>query len=208
MKKNSTISERLTEYMEKNTLRVSDLERLTGIHRGTFSNYIYGRYRPKENRVNEIAEKLGISSSWLNGYDVPMKDEISNGSSRSIPIVGTIACGVPIFAAENIEGYFDIEKESNADFCLFAKGNSMIGDGIEEGDVVFIKQDSTFENGDIVVCLIEDDATLKHYYRHSDDILILKASNPRFQDIVITKKEHKQVQILGVCVGIYKRFEK
>lgn len=115
---------------------------------------------------------------------------------KKVPLVGTIACGTPILAQENIDGYVDVPIEYNVDFCLRAKGDSMINARIFDGDVVYIHKQEDVENGEIAAVLIDDEATLKRIYKSADRIT-LRAENPTFDDIVYTKDDNKTITILG-----------
>ncbi len=115
-----------------------------------------------------------------------------------IPLLGTIAAGLPILAEENIEGYFSLDRHLRADFALRIKGDSMIGANINEGDIVFLRQQSTLENGEIGAVLIENEATLKKFYR-DDGTLVLQAENDKYKPIILT---NGKVKILGKLVAI------
>ena len=117
-------------------------------------------------------------------------------------MLGNIACGEPIFAEEDFEGYIELEDGIKADFCLRAKGDSMIGARIYDGDIVFIKSQSMVENGEIAVALIGDEATLKRVMYYPDkNMLILKPENTNYQDIVLIGEELNTVRILGKAVA-------
>ena len=121
-------------------------------------------------------------------------------------IIGQIACGAPIFAQESIEGYASTCYGIEADFCLFAKGDSMINARIYDGDLVFIKKQSMVENGEIAVVLIDDSATLKRVYYYPDqNKLILNPENPKYEPLVYVGNELEQVQILGKAVSFSSR---
>jgi repressor LexA len=121
-----------------------------------------------------------------------------------IPLLGTIAAGLPIWAEQNIEDHLPI---SPAFFCggeLFAlrvSGDSMIGAGIRNGDIAVIQWQDCIENGEIAAVLIEQEATLKRVYL-SSDLLVLKAENPAFEDLRYAKGEIELVHILGRYQGI------
>ncbi len=129
-----------------------------------------------------------------------------------IPIVGEIACGKPILAVEDIEGYipYDEEMLGKGDFfALRAKGDSMVGIGISDGDIVYIRKQDTAHDGDIVAVMIDDDysdestATLKRFYRDPENRrYILHPENSEMEDIVVDK-----VRILGKAVRILKNIE-
>jgi repressor LexA len=119
---------------------------------------------------------------------------------RQIPLVGTIACGTPITAQENVEGEVDIPDYIHADYALRCKGDSMINARIFDGDIVYIRQQPTVENGEIAAVLIEDEATLKRF-RRLEDRIILEPANPLFDSLVYRGSEMEQVHILGRAVA-------
>lgn len=137
-------------------------------------------------------------------------NEISynNNSSESkilrIPIVGNITAGMPILATENIEGSFEISlnsiKHNNNLFALKVQGQSMINAGINDGDLAIIEQCNFAENGKIVVALINDEATLKTFYKEKDHIR-LQPENSSMEPIIV-----KDCSILGLLVGIFRTF--
>lgn len=119
----------------------------------------------------------------------------------SVPIVGRVACGEPILATQNIEGYFPlptnmIPKEEV--FVLIAKGDSMINVGIYDKDYVFVKRMNTAKNGDTVVALIDDSATIKTFYQF-DDHIELRPENDSMNPIIV-----KDVAILGHVFGVFR----
>lgn len=121
----------------------------------------------------------------------------------SIPIVGTVAAGQPILAQENIEGYFPIPAEmvpNAVTFALNVKGDSMINIGILSGDRIFVECCNTAQNGDIVVALVEDSATVKTYYKEEGHYR-LQPENDTMEPIIV---EH--VDILGKVFGILRLF--
>lgn len=166
----------------------------TGVSQATLTNWKNGSYTPKYDKLKKIADYLNIEVSELMG----------NGerNENRIPIIGQIACGSPILAEENIEGYAPECYGVTADFCLFAKGDSMVNARIYDGDLVFVKKQSMVENGEIAVVLIEDSATLKRvYYYPEQNKLILSPENPRYEPLVYVDNELNQVQILGKAVA-------
>ncbi len=123
--------------------------------------------------------------------------------AMSIPLLGRVAAGLPIFAEENIEEYIPITDKlakKGAMFALKVIGESMIGDGINDGDIAIIQKKEVARDGEIVVALIENEATLKTYFKDSDSIR-LEASNPKFKTIKV-----KKVSIVGKLVGIYRYY--
>ncbi len=120
---------------------------------------------------------------------------------RNIPILGTVAAGQPIFAEENISGYFPLladELPSGDLFILNVRGESMINIGIYDGDKVIVRQSPTARSGEIVVALIEDSATVKTYYKE-DGRYRLQPENDTMEPIYVD-----QVVILGIVVGLFR----
>lgn len=165
----------------------------TGVSQATLTNWKNGSYVPKYNKLKKLADYLNIDISELMG---------EGGEVNRVPIIGRVACGAPILAEENIEGYAPQCYGVSADFCLFAKGDSMINARIYDGDLVFVKKQAMVQNGEIAVVLIEDSATLKRvYYYPEQNKLILNPENPKYEPLVYVDDELEQVQILGKAVG-------
>lgn len=127
----------------------------------------------------------------------------SAGFAVSVPLLGTIAAGLPILAEQNIEEYFNLDIKIKADFCLRIKGDSMINVNIMDGDIVFIKQQEDLENGEIGAVLINNTATLKRFYRTNGQV-ILQAENPRYQPIVLSSGD---VHVMGKIVANLRQFK-
>ena len=123
----------------------------------------------------------------------------------NVPIIGTVAAGQPLLAVENIEGYFPIPAEfmpNSQSFLLKVKGESMINAGIFDGDQVLVKQQSTAEDGDIVVALIDDGATVKTFHKEKGYYL-LQPENDTMEPILV----HEGLQILGKVFGVFRLYE-
>ncbi len=150
--------------------------------------------------VLELKNRGLVESRGKLGYAVTSKieKEIFNGVS----VVGEVACGEPIFAEENIEEVISLPERFTGKgefFFLRAKGDSMINAGINQGDLVLIRKQSTAEQGQIVVALCEDsEATLKRFYKENDKI-ILRPENDSMEDIIVS-----DCQIQGVAVKVIK----
>lgn len=175
--------------------------------------------------VREIGEAVGLKSSASvhahlatlekNGYirrdpSKPRAIEIvddefalTRKEYAQIPIVGRVAAGEPLLAEENIQDYFPIPVEmlpNDQIFMLIVKGDSMINAGIFDGDKVIVRQKNSAQNGDIVVALIEDGATVKTFY-HEGDHIRLQPENPDYDPIIV-----KDVAILGEVIGVFRLF--
>lgn len=122
----------------------------------------------------------------------------------NIPIIGTVTAGQPILAVENVEGYFPLLAEdlpNNEMFMLNVKGESMINRGIYDGDKVLVEKKQTAHNGDMVVALIEDSATVKTYYKE-DGYYRLQPENDTMDPIIV-----EEVEILGKVIGLYRQYK-
>ena len=124
-----------------------------------------------------------------------------------IPIVGRVTAGEPILAIENIEGYIHLDRSlvsSKNVFLLRVEGNSMIEAHIQDGDFAMVRPQSTAEDGEIVVALIEDEATIKRIFQKRD-LIQLEPANQTMEPIVVRKGE-KKVAIVGKVIGIFRKF--
>ena len=128
------------------------------------------------------------------------------GRTLSLPIIGKVRAGEPLLAVENIEGHLNLDRSlvSSEDvFLLRVQGDSMIEAHIQDGDFALIKPQRDAENGEIVVALIEDEATIKRIFKKRD-LIRLEPANPRVEPIVVRKGE-KKVTIVGKVVGIFRK---
>ncbi len=122
-------------------------------------------------------------------------------SMKRFPLLGEIACGEPIFADEDKSSYVMADMDISADFCLRAKGDSMINARIYDGDLVFIREMPMVDNGDIAAVIIDDEATLKKVYYHPEKSrLVLFPENPKYEPFVYTGEELNSIRILGKAV--------
>ena len=146
------------------------------------------------NYLNELADRGVINKVDNRNRAVSLKQKVVN-----VPLIGTVAAGQPIFASENYEDMYSIPKNFfNGDdlFMLNVKGDSMINIGMFDGDKIVVKKQETADNGDIVVALVDDSATVKRFFKKNGEI-ILHPENDDMQDFIF-----KDVQILGKVVGL------
>ncbi len=139
----------------------------------------------------EILNKKEDGSIQFIQYEFDAEETTSEQTVK-IPLLGTIACGLPILAEENIEAMIavstKIAKPTNKYFLLRAKGDSMNEKGINDGDLVLVKQQNTADNGDIVVALIDDEATIKELRLNDDNVLLLpRSSNKTHTPIILSR---------------------
>ncbi len=125
-----------------------------------------------------------------------------------IPIVGRVAAGQPILAQEQIEGTVHVDSfflgTTKKVYALRVQGDSMIGDGILSGDYIFVKKQLQADDGEIVVALIDDEATVKRVYFEGDRVRF-QPSNPRMAPIYVRREDFRSTMILGVVVGVYRK---
>ena len=202
----SDITQRLNDLIVSSRMSYGDLAKLTGIPKSALQRYATGATEKIPiNRLEKIAEVLNSSAASLLGWDEVETVPVPQGliplpGMRSVPLIGTIACGEPILAEENIEGEAFMPEQIHADFALRCKGDSMIDARIRDGDIVYIRQQPTVENGEIAAVLIDDEATLKRVYL-SAGAIILQPANPRYEPMVIAGNALEEVRIIGKAVG-------
>lgn len=205
-------SDRLRSLRTLKGLSQSDFAKQIGISKSSVNMYERGEREPNFKTLECIADYFNVDMDYLLGKsDIVNKSQFANAipiasniipmpEMRKIPLVGTIACGEPILAVENIEEYISIPKHIKADFALTCKGDSMINARIWDGDTVYIKQQDTVENGEIAAVLIDNEATLKRV-RLFDDHIILEPENPMYKPFVYWHEEMNKVRILGKAVA-------
>lgn len=156
-----------------------------------------GKVDLPQSKLEALGRLFRVSVHYLLGIPEELQPM---PNMHQVPVLGTIACGAPILAQEHIEGYTPIPEEIHADFALVCKGDSMINARIFDGDMVYIRQQETVENGEIAAILLDGEATLKrvHYY---EDRIALEPENPRYRPIVLCGEEMNQIRILGKAVA-------
>ena len=158
-------------------------------------------------KIKAIADKLGTTPAYLMGWE-DTADSFSEHpdifpiSYKKFRVLGEIACGEPIYADEDRETVILANSNIDADFCLYAKGDSMTGARIMDGDIVFIKQCSMVQNGEIAAVIIDDEATLKRVYYYPDkNKIVLSSENPKYEPFVYIGEELDSIRILGKAVA-------
>jgi repressor LexA len=128
-------------------------------------------------------------------------------SERQMPVVGRIAAGSPILALENIDDFLGIDKGffgAETNFAVQVKGDSMVDAHIQDGDYVIIKIQDQAEKGDIVAALIDDEVTLKYFYRTKSQVR-LESANPKYPPMIFKKGDVRSVKILGIMIGLVRK---
>ncbi len=201
-KKQKRILDYIEKYLRENNYppTLKEITEYFNLTIGTVQDHIYAlerkgyieRRRDTARGIKIIRNSEGVSKPNLNEFDL-------------IPIYGNVAAGEPIFANENINGYITIEKTPNGQkmhFALKVQGDSMIESGIYDGDIVVVKKQDTAEDGDIVIALIDEEATVKKLRKNTFRIY-LEASNPFYKSII-----NRPFKILGKVIELRRNYEK
>ena len=225
----SEISDKLLKLIQDNEISYNDLSKYTGIPKSALQRYATGTTEKIPlDRLEAIAKAFNVSPAYLMGWDG--SDEFGRGYGCGtapgagysdgtgyggpafqhpdlIPIktkkwrmLGDIACGEPIYADEDFDSYIEAGTDIPADFCVRAKGDSMINARINNGDIVFIRKQPMVENGDIAAVVIENAITLKRFYKHGNTVHLL-AENPAYEPLIYQNEELEQMYIIGKAVA-------
>ncbi len=179
----------------------------TGLTTSTISNWKAGRYTPKTDKMQKIADYFDVTVEYLITGENETQPTLSNIypiELKRLPLLGEIACGIPKYTNEDRESYVMAGTDIKADFCLRASGDSMVNARILDGDIVFVRKQDMVENGEIAAVVVnnESEATLKRlYYYKEKSLLILKAENPTFEDLIFQDEELNDVHILGKAIA-------
>lgn len=193
------IGQKIKTMMKNKGYSQMQLAKKAQISQSGLSTIISGSSSPSATTLQAIAAALDCSVSELMGEISPGFIQIRNSA---VPIVGEIACGTPITAQENIEGYADIPEGVHADFALRCKGDSMVP-LFNDGDLVLIRKQPDVENGQVAAVGINGETTLKHVYRQENGLLLC-ANNPKYAPITTTFSD--DVTIYGLATGFIRLF--
>lgn len=157
--------------------------------------------------IIELANLYGSTPAYIMGWDeanketksLPPYDNIIPIKKKSFPVIGTIAAGTPIDAEQNIETYVPEDEDLDADYALRIKGDSMIGDDINDGDIVFIRQQPDVEDGEIAAVYVDGGATLKRVFKIGESVQ-LRSSNSKYKPMNFTADNCEDFRILGKAV--------
>ena len=199
------LSKNIKKLRKERKMTLDELAAKIGTSKQTIHRYENGIISniPSE-KVEQLATALGVTPAELMGWNeqIPTNAGIMPISVKKLPILGDIACGEPIYASEEHESFASANDTLDADFCLRAHGDSMIGARIYDGDIVFIRSQSSVDNGEIAAVIINDEATLKRvYYYPNEEKLILSPENPRYAPLVYIRDELESIKILGKAVA-------
>lgn len=203
---------RLQKAMNIRKLKASELSEKANIPKSAISQYLSGLYEAKQKNIFKLANVLNVSEAWLMGLDVPMNKEVKldefGNPVVTIPILGIVKAGYDYLAQENWIGTIDVDKklaDSGELFALKITGDSMYP-LILEDDIVIVKRQNDFENGDLVVAIVNgDEATIKKGKKSNNSIL-LQPLNANYEPLIFTYDEMKSIPV--IVVGIVKQLKR
>lgn len=193
-------------------LTMLDIAKSVGVSEATVSRWESGEIaNMKRDKIAALANALRVPPAEIMGWDdnTGFKTEYIKNlfpvKLKKFPLLGEIACGKPIYADEQHGEYIEASVDIKADFCLRAKGDSMIEAQINDGDVVFVHEQPIVENGEIAAVIIDDEATLKRwYYDKEKNKLTLVAANAKYSPLVYIGEELNSIRCLGRAVSFMK----
>ena len=210
----STIGSRIRNRREELGLSQDELGKRLGYKsRSSINKIELDQRNLTQSKIKAIAEALETTPAYIMGWDEPDQkldkenlkffDNLFPIETKTFPLIGNIACGKPILADEQFEAYIEAGANIKADFCLRAKGDSMIGARIYDGDIVFIRKQEMVDDGEIAAVLIDDEATLKRvYYDQESNVIQLFAENPQYKTMRFAGEELDHIRILGKAVAL------
>lgn len=202
----NNISKNLKKYMEEKDINNKELAKILNVSESTVGKWLLKKSVPRMGLIEKISNYFNIEKSDL----IEDKTDLSNipgikiiKKFVTVPMLGEIACGEPIFCNENYDSIFQIDEDlGRPDFCLTARGDSMIDAGIDDGDIVFFKNTAVVENGKIAAVIIDNTTTLKRFFKNNHEI-ILQPENKTYSPIIIREDDGQEVRVLGEMIGMY-----
>ena len=203
----TVIAKNINRLLAEKGMNQRELAQLLGVSAAAVSSWCCGMKAPRVDKVDAMAALFGVDRTdfYMEDGRGGNRSEVPPGfepmpKMRKVPLIGSIACGQPITADENIEGYVDVPEQYHCDFSLRCHGDSMIDAGITDGDIVYIRCQPEVENGQIAAVRIGDEATLKRVY-YDGSTLTLIPENRAFPPMVFSGQELEEVRIEGRAVG-------
>lgn len=196
-------SEQLKKLRKERGYTQEQLATLLKISKSAISMYENGNREPNFETEELIADFFNVDISTLRGKSQTFIPEgfMPVPKMKKVPRLGVISCGDPINSEENFDGYDDVPLHIVCDFTLICEGDSMTGARINDGDLVYIRQQPTIENGQIAAVLIDGTEKLLKRVYISDDSIILQAENPAYPPRSFNKEDMNRVSIIGKAVG-------
>lgn len=180
------------EDSNNNTYTLAEAISLTP---GTISKYTNAKMEPKRSTIELLAKHFRVNPAWLMGYDV---DKWLDGQPPKIKVIPFIKTAN--YTSDTTEHEI-VSNDEDIDLCILVNDNSMINARIFEGDIAYIRQQQTIENGEIAAIVLDETITLKRIYL-MDNSIILHSENPTIPDKVFPKKDKKNITILGKVISV------
>lgn len=201
----------IKKYRKAMKMSQDELAKRTGYtDRSSIAKIEKGQVDIPQSKIMLFAKVFGITAGDLMGNDGiadPYQyDNVEHIITKKLPVFDGIAAGQPRFMPEEAEFYMNASVDIDADFVLKVHGDSMTGARINDGDYVFIHQQPIVENGEIAAVAIDDEATLKRFYRYGNTVS-LRAENPSYKEMVFTDQELDSINILGKAVAFQSKIE-
>lgn len=205
-----SFSLRLKKALEMRGVSQSELSKRTGINKSSISTYLKGEYKAKQDKVDLIARALDVSPAWLMGFDIQPSGESNDHEQINgvkIPVIGTVAAGIPITAITDVEDWEEIPEamaKTGSYFALRINGQSM-EPRICNGDVVIVKQQSDVDTGDVAIVLVNgDEATVKEIKKLDTGIMLIGWNTAVYSPRFYSAKDIKMlpVKIIGKVVEL------
>lgn len=213
-----TLGELIKGYRSAHEMSMDDFAQKSGISKAYISLLEKNKHpktgkpiAPSVDSIRKAAIGMNIDFNTLFGMvdgnvDLSPQAELMTSysnirpiGSKRFPVLGSVACGEPVYMDEEKELYIDSTVDIKADFVLIAKGDSMINARIHDGDIVFVRKQEEVENGEIAVVAIDDEATLKRFYKYAD-MIVLRAENPAYKEMEFRPEDHRDIRILGKAI--------
>ena len=209
-----SVGKRIKFLREYNNISQIELATAVGVSKQTLYKYENDIITNiPSDKIEAIAKITNVTPAYIMGWteEQSTQREIYNYPNieplpkmKKVPLLGTIACGEPILAEENIEDYINMPETTNGTFALRCKGDSMINARIFDGDIVYIREQPDVENGEIAAVLVDNEATLKRVYKY-DNRIELRPENPTFKVLNYENEDLNNIKILGKAVGFFSK---
>lgn len=191
--------------MLEDILTLQEVAKYLKVDERTIYRMVKSKQLPAFRVRNQWRFKKDAIDKWIEANNVTVNDTVNN--KVEVPIVGRVSAGLPIFAEENIEGTLIVDyllvKNPDKVFAVRVRGTSMVNAGILDGDFVLVRQQPIAEQGEMVVVLIEDEATVKRFYKDKDKIK-LQPENDTMEPIIVDPKENN-IRIIGKIEGVIRK---
>ena len=203
------MGQKIYDLRTQKGLTLEELGNMVGVGKSTVRKWENGMIaNMKRDKILKVAEALGTTPAYLMGWkeseNVVSIENIFPIELKCFPMLGEIACGEPRYADEDRESYVLAGANIKADFCLKAKGDSMINARICDGDIVFIRKQDMVEDGEIAAVIVNNDneATLKRLFYYRDQaLLVLRPENPAYEEQRYSGEQLNEVHILGKAIA-------